>query len=247
MVRAALNASHPVEAAFVCPELIRGPETLEVLERLFADGIPVLRVGVHLACRLAGRAGPDGLAAIAACRSVDLSLLRPGPLARLLVLDAPELAGNLGSLVRCADAAGACGVIVAGGRLRLDHPNVIRASMGTVFSMPVAVAAPSEALDWLRDQRFGLIGAEPGAPTSYRGAQYGSRVAIVLGSERSGLRSFWRAVVDQRVAIPMLGRADSLNVGHAGALLLYEALHRQSISHDPPRAADRTDGENVDA
>lgn len=251
MVRAALNAHHSIEAAFVCPELTRGPEALEVLEQLLADGVPVLRVGTRLAGRLAGRDGPDGLVAIAARRSVDLWSLRPRPVDRLLVLDTPELAGNLGSLIRCADAAGACGVIIVGGQLRLDHPTVIKASMGTVLSTPVAVATPSDALGWLCANRFGLIGADPDVSISYRQARYGARVAMVLGSERSGLSSFWRSAVDQLVAIPMLGQADSLNVGHAGALLLYEALYRQRGAmwrdRDRQLAADRTEREDTDA
>jgi TrmH family RNA methyltransferase len=98
--------------------------------------------------------------------------------------------------------------------------------MGAVFSVPILEMGRTEALEWLRAAGFRLMAADPGAPLSYREADYRGRVAIVLGSERYGLPQFWRDTADVLVSIPMLGIADSLNVGHAAALLLYEALHR---------------------
>jgi RNA methyltransferase, TrmH family len=234
MIQAALSTGTRLEAVFVCPELLRGEGSRDVVEALVAARTPTLRVAERLLRRMVDRDGPDGLAAIAEPRVVALGGLQPTDPARVLVLDGPELPGNVGSLVRCADAVGASAVIVTENRVRLSHPVLIKASMGTVLTMSVTVAEPVEALGWLRRHGFRLVAADVGAPSSYREARYGPRVAIVLGSERTGLSGFWREAADQRVAIPMLGRADSLNVGHAGAVLLYEALHAQHSGQAPP-------------
>jgi RNA methyltransferase, TrmH family len=230
LTRAALDAGLRLEVLLVCPELLRGEESLRLVERSVASGTPTLRVGERLLRRMVDREGPDGLAAVAVRPTFTLADLAPTGTARVLVLDGPELPGNVGSLIRCADAVGACGVIVTNARVRLFHPVLVKASMGTVLSMPTVAASAEEGLSWLRGHRFGLVAADVGAGVSYREARYGSRVAVVLGSERSGLSPFWRQHAEQLVALPMLGRADSLNVGHAGAVLLYEALYAQEPS-----------------
>lgn len=228
-IRAAREAGAAVEAVFVCPELLRGDQSLVLVEQLGSAGATTLSVSARTLARMVDRDGPDGLAAIGHLRTAELPDLRPGPVARVLVLDGLELAGNVGSLVRCADAVGAAGVILTDRRARLNHPMVLKASMGTVFSLPVAPAHPEDALAWLRAHRFHVLVADPAGRTPYRQARYPDRVAVVLGAERSGLNAFWRAAADESVSIPMLGRADSLNVGHAGALLLYEALRQQAL------------------
>lgn len=138
-----------------------------------------------------------------------------------------ELAGNLGTLIRCADGAGATALVLSDRRVRLSHPLVVRASMGTVFSMPLVTAERDAAVAHLRRHGVRAVAADPASRLSYRDADYRGPVAIVLGSERHGLDPVWRASAEEVVSIPMLGVADSLNVGHAAALLLYEALHQQ--------------------
>ena len=234
MIEAALAAGTRLDAVFACPELLRGEVSRGVVAAVFASGVPTVRVAERVLRKMVDRDGPDGLAAIAELHVVPLRRLQPADPARALVLDGPELPGNVGSLVRCADAVGAVAVIVTGNRVRLTHPALVKASMGTVLTMPVTVEQPGEALAWLRRHGFRLVAADVGAPSSYREVRYGRRVAIVLGNERTGLSGFWREAADHRVAIPMLGRADSLNVGHAGAVLLYEALHAQHPGTTPP-------------
>lgn len=234
MIESARAGGSRLDAVFVCPDLLRDEVSRDLVEAVVAAGVPTVRVAERVLRRMVDRDGPDGLAAIAALEVVPLHRLRPADPARALVLDRPELPGNVGTLVRCADAVGAVAVIVTGNRVRLSHPALVKASMGTVLTMSVTVEEPAEALAWLRHHGFGVVAADVGAPSSYRAARYGRRVAIVLGNERTGLSGFWREVADQRVAIPMLGRADSLNVGHAGAVLLYEALHAQHPGTMPP-------------
>ena len=225
----AVAAGVPIDAGFVCPPLVRGPATMVTVDRLAAAGVPVFEVSERVLRRMVDRDGPDGLAAIARLPARSLEGLTVTRASRLLVADSCELAGNLGTLIRCADGAGASAVIVTDRRVRLTHPLVVKASMGTIFTMPVVVA-PSrpDAARWLRGEGATIIGAHPDADVSYRAARYGDGgpVAIVVGSERHGLSPFWRDAADALVSIPMLGAADSLNVGHAAALLLYEALAR---------------------
>jgi TrmH family RNA methyltransferase len=203
-VEAAMAGGIELLAVFVCPAMTdhRLPGAIEVGEKTMR--------------RLVDRDGPDGVAA----------------LARLNPRTMIDLPGNLGTIIRCADGAGAGGVIVTDRRIRLSSPVVVKASMGTLFSLPVVETSPDAAIAWLRANRFRLVAADPAAPTSYRDADYRGRVAVVVGSERHGLAPHWRDAADVRVSIPMLGRADSLNVGHAAALLLYEALRRDELN--PP-------------
>lgn len=230
----AIDASVPVEAVFACVPLLRGDDSTRMLSGLRAAGVPLFEVSERVLRRMVDRDGPDGLAAIARLRPAALTEIPVNEATRIVIADSFELAGNLGTIIRTADGAGAAAVILTDRRVRLTHPLVVKASMGTVFSMPIVVGDRAEVLVWLRDRRFCVIAADPGGMVSYRDAKYHGPVAIVVGSERYGLSPFWREVADVMVSIPMLGVADSLNVGHSAALLLYEALHRQLGSvHDP--------------
>ncbi len=226
-IRAAIAASISISAVFVCPALLRGEEIENVLDRV-GGGVPRLEVSERVLRRVSDRDGPDGLMAIAQLCRTGPSDLAPGAAARIAVADSLERPGNLGTVIRCADGSGATGVIVSDGRLRLTNPTLIKASMGTLFSLPILRMDHEEALDWLRAKEFRVIAAHPLAKLSYREADYSGRVALVVGSERNGLAQFWHKAADLKVSIPMMGVADSLNVGNAAALLLYEALHRQS-------------------
>jgi TrmH family RNA methyltransferase len=211
---------------FFCPELLRGTEGTRLVEQLAGNGVTVLHVSERVLRRMAERDGPDGLAAIARLRPARLADVVVGSETRVVVADRCELVGNLGTLVRCADGAGAAAVLAVDCPFRLSHPLLVKASMGTLFTTPVVAIDRRATMFWLRRQGFRIVAADPEATVSYRDAEYGSPVAIVLGNERHGLAPEWMAEADLVVSIPMLGVADSLNVGHAAALLLYEALRQ---------------------
>ena len=225
-LRAAVDAGAPLDAVYICPSLARGAEGLALVADLERRGVPVVAVSERVLRRMVARDGPDGLAGLGRLRRRSLPDVRRWR--RVVVIDGCDLPGNLGTIVRCADGAGADAVLVTAGRVRLTHPLVLKASMGTVLSMPVIRCAPEAARAWLRRRGVRLVVADPDGPVSYRAADLRGPVAVVVGSERDGVSPFWRAAADQRVAIPMLGRADSLNVGHAAALVLYEVLDQQS-------------------
>jgi len=145
-----------------------------------------------------------------------------------MIADGWDLPGNLGTLIRCADAAGASGVLAVEQGFGLSHPLVLKASMGAALTMPVVAAGRPAATRWLRERGFRIVAADPAGTRSYREVDYQGPLAIVVGSERRGLAPGWLAAADTIAAIPMLGRCDSLNAALAGALLLYEALAHDS-------------------
>jgi TrmH family RNA methyltransferase len=144
------------------------------------------------------------------------------------VLEGVEKPGNLGAVLRSADAAGVSAVIVADGRTDLYNPNAIRASLGTIFTMPLCEAAGGDVLAWLRERRFSILAARVNGAVPYTAVDYRGPTAIVLGSEAAGLSSIWTGDDIQAVRLPMLGAADSLNVSTAAAVLFYEALRQRS-------------------
>jgi len=208
----------------VCPELVRGPATADAVAAARRQGADVVEVGERLLRRLVSRDGPDGVAAIVELPEATLAGRSLAADDRLLVVDGCEIAGNLGSLVRCADAAGVRLVLATSLGTRVTHPAAVKASMGTLFRVPVVESSVPSAVAWLRGQGCEIVAADPGAPCSYRDHAFGTRAAVVVGSERRGLDAGWVTAADAVVSIPMLGAADSLNVGQAAALLLYEAL-----------------------
>jgi TrmH family RNA methyltransferase len=138
-----------------------------------------------------------------------------------------EKPGNVGAVLRSADGAGVSALVVADGRTDLYNPNAIRASLGTIFTLPIAAASAEETLDWLRAQGLVLYAARVDGSIPYTQVDYRLPAAVVLGSEAEGLSGIWHGDNTQAIRLPMLGRADSLNVSAAAAVLFYEALRQR--------------------
>jgi TrmH family RNA methyltransferase len=150
----------------------------------------------------------------------------PNPL--IAIVEAVEKPGNLGAILRTADGAGADAVIAADPRTDLFNPNAIRASLGTIFSLPLAAATTAETLDWLTVRAIRPIATRVDAPLLYSEADLRGPIALVLGSEAGGLTDAWDDPRVTAVRIPMLGSADSLNVSVAAAIVLYEAVRQRA-------------------
>jgi TrmH family RNA methyltransferase len=215
----------PVEL-FFCPELAR-PGELPLLEALRGAGTAVVEVTPAVMEKLAYRQHPGAWLAVAALPRRGLADLDLPPAPLLVVAEAVEKPGNLGAILRSADAAGVDALIVCDRRTDLWNPNVVRASKGTVFQVPVAEADSGEALAWLRARGIRIAAATPAATASMWEADLCGAVAIAVGAEKEGLSPVWLEAADLRVAIPMRGRADSLNVAQAATLLVYEALRQR--------------------
>jgi TrmH family RNA methyltransferase len=172
----------------------------------------------------------DGVVAIVRAPSGSLEALIAGlpadPL--VVVVEAVEKPGNLGAILRTADGAGADAVIAADARTDLFNPNAIRASLGTIFGVPVAAAPSTAVLDALAVAGLRIVAARVDADLAYAGAELRGPLALVLGSEAEGLRAAWDDPRVEPVRIPMRGAADSLNVSVAAAVLLYEAVRQRA-------------------
>jgi TrmH family RNA methyltransferase len=222
----ALDAGVRPRTLYWCPALVAAGQ-LGTADRVAGLGAEVIRLSRPLFEKVAYRQSPDGWLAVVPAVASDLGRLDPGERPLLLVCEGVEKPGNLGAILRTADAAGVTAVIAAGPVTDWGNPNLVRASKGTVFTVPVASAGSSEVLDWLAGRSVPVVAATPDAETPLAEADLGGGVAIAVGSEKDGLSGPWLERAATRVRIPMLGRADSLNVATAAAVLLYEALRQR--------------------
>ncbi|MEX2540956.1 MAG: RNA methyltransferase [Trueperaceae bacterium] len=225
-VERALSAGVPLNELLVAPELMR-PEGLALASRVESSKIRVTELGGTAFGRVSMREHPDGVLAVAPTWRTELGELELGQAPLLLVLEGLEKPGNLGALLRTTDAVDADAVFVTGKGTDPFNPNVIRSSMGSVFSRPLVTAGESELQEFLRDHDVRVIAAAPAAKKPYWDADLRGAVALVLGTEHQGLGDGWLNGAAERVHVPMSGSADSLNVATTGALLLYEALRQR--------------------
>jgi len=172
---------------------------------------------------------PDGILAVAPQPKLTLSALDCPSNALFLIAEGLEKPGNLGAILRSADAAGVDGIILCDSQTDVCNPNVIRASRGAFFSVPMAQATTESALHWLRDHAIQIVAATPAATQNYFEVDLRSASAIAVGAEHSGLSDRW--FDDIQVVIPMVGQVDSLNVAQSASILLFEAVkQRMAIS-----------------
>ena len=225
-VERALEAGVPVLEVLLAPELA-GPETLALASTAEARGLPVNELTGTAFGRLSVRENPDGMLAVAETWTVEPEQLQLPDDPLLLVLDGLEKPGNLGALLRTADAVDADAVFVTGPGTDPFNPNVIRASMGSVFSRPLVQLGGERLRHFLAAAGVRTVATSPSAAKPFWDASLAGPTAIVLGTEHEGLGVEWLETADERVHIPMAGLADSLNVATAGALLLYEALRQR--------------------
>ncbi|GHO44221.1 TrmH family RNA methyltransferase [Ktedonospora formicarum] len=226
-IQAAFDAGLEICCLFICPERLRGNEAHAFIYQVSQRGFPLYQVSEKVLHAMVDWEGPDGLAAMACLRHYNLSSLSLNQCSTLLILDGLQIPGNIGTVIRCADGAGANGIIITNRRQRLTHPKLVRASMGSLFALPVIESDIDTTFTWLKHHQFQIVTTNPEASISFRQARYSKRTAIVMGNEREGISHAWFEHHDLSVSIPMRGRADSLNVGNAAVLMLYEVLHQQ--------------------
>ena len=214
---------------YFSPEHFLGSNEFPLLESLAASGVKVTRLAPHLLEKVSYRDRPEGLIAVAVMRRHDLELLPEFDAPLYLVAETIEKPGNLGSMLRSADAAGADALIVCEKKTDLYNPNVIRASTGAIFSVPVGVCDNESAMAYLRARNVKILAATPHTDFKYTDVDLTQPVAIVVGAEQTGLTDFWMDQADLKVNIPMLGKIDSLNVASAATILLYEAARQREF------------------
>ena len=223
----AMKSGIEIAEAFVCQDLINSPERDEAAGSLEDAAASCSTVSADVYAKLAFGDNEDGLVAVAVSpqRSLESIELPPQPL--VAVLESLEKPGNVGAILRTADAAGVDAVIVADGATDLYNPNTIRASMGTVFAPHVCTASTKQTLRQLQEWKLPIIATLPDAEQLYTEIDYRGGAAIVLGSEATGLSEQWQVGDITGVRLPMRGIADSLNVSATAAVMFYEALRQR--------------------
>ena len=226
----AVEAGAAIEVLIVAPDLLRHPGAAAMVAGQEAAGVPVARLSAELFGRIADRDGPSGLAAIvrAAPRALGDLAVRQDSL--FAALHEPGNPGNLGTIIRTASAAGAAGVILIGSSADQYDPAAVKASMGALFSMPVARAgSAAEFLRWADDVGVTVAATSARGSVTCWEADLPLPLALLLGSEGTGLPDDLLDAADLRVAIPMTGTAESLNLAVAAGILLYEVRRRTGL------------------
>jgi TrmH family RNA methyltransferase len=229
-VARALDGGVTLVEAFVAAEAPADPELAALLARLAAIDVPLVPVAPKLLGMLAYGERASGIVAVATAPDTSLPALQlslPAPLVG--ILEDVEKPGNLGAVCRSADGAGLDALIAAGSAGSVDpwNPNAVRASLGTVFTLAVAVATTADVLAWLRENDLRIVAARVDGSVPYTEVDMAGPVALVLGSEARGLTDAWSGSDVTAVRLPMHGRADSLNVAAAAAILFYEARRQR--------------------
>ena len=224
----ALAAGIRLLEVFACESLCRSDEARQVLTSLSSSDAALYAVAEPVFAKLAFGDRGEGLVAVAETPQVHLDRIHLPSHPLVAVLEGVEKPGNVGAVLRSADAAGVSALVVAGARTDLHNPNAIRASLGTIFSVPVAAATTLQTLAWLRQRGLPIFCARVDGAIPYDRADFRGPAAIVLGSEAQGLSNPWCGDDVTAVRLPMHGAADSLNVSATAAVLFYEALRQRS-------------------
>lgn len=243
-----VNAGYSIDTIFLCRDILDesklsadGRSNADVdAEQLLKKASSLVEVSRNLYDRIAYRGGTEGLIALVKCRNLHLSDLcftdkagakkgsnmNTAPL--LVIVESVEKPGNLGAILRTADAAGADAVIVCDPLTDIYNPNLIRSSVGAFFSVPCVVCASDECISFLKSNHIQILTAQLQDSHLYYDTPMTIPTAIVMGTEATGLSQQWRCAADAHIRIPMLGQVDSLNVSVSAAILLFEAVRQRS-------------------
>lgn len=225
----AFNCGFIPQTLLTAPELASQPLTFDSAETPWVEPVETLTLSRAVFEKISHRENPDGWMGIFPTPKLSLDQIQLSNPALVLVAESLEKPGNLGAILRTADACHADAVLVCDPRVDVWNPNVIRASRGAVFAMPVVEINSSEAVTWLKSNKMRILAATPSATEIYTNVKLTESIAIVVGTEDEGLTDFWMQQADLKVKIPMLGKVNSLNVSIASALLLYEAVRQRTI------------------
>ena len=208
-----------IEQLYICEELLRTPINIKAS---FTE-----TVSTEVFEKIAYREGSDGLLAVAIPKYKSLADFHPKKNPLVIVLETVEKPGNLGAVMRTADAAGVDAVIVADPKTDLFNPNAIRASIGCIFSVPVYACSTEECIKWLKDNKINIYCTYLKASIDYLDADFTKPTALVMGTEATGISDAWVEAADQNIIIPMNGIADSLNVSVTTAIVTFEAIRQR--------------------
>lgn len=219
-----INAGYEVQTIFADCE-----KCGDALKNIPTDGIEVVEVSSRVYEKIAYRGSTEGMVAVVKTRQHTLKDLEKGmgenPL--YIVLESVEKPGNMGAILRSADAAGVDGVIICDPLTDLYNPNLIRASIGAIFTVPTVACTSEECIAWLKEKGIQILTAQLQDSSLYYDTDMKRPTAIVMGTEATGLTTQWREAADRHIRIPMFGKLDSLNVSVSSAILMFEAVRQR--------------------
>lgn len=225
-----IEAGYVPYSLFICPDILPESDRKEIetaVERCGAD-CNMIEIPQHLYDKVAYRGGTEGVIAELRCKKMDLSGLKLKENPLVVILESVEKPGNLGAVLRSADASGVDAVIVCDPLTDMYNPNLIRSSIGAIFTVPVVTATSEETVKWLKDNNIKIYTAQLQDSEWYYDTDMKGGTAIVMGTEATGLTDIWRQAADAHIKIPMLGKLDSLNVSVSAAILMFEAVRQRN-------------------
>ncbi len=223
----ALDGNHPVHELYCCPDLFRDRNEDAIARRCSDRGVDVLECTEAVFRKMAYGDRADGLLAVASLVGTELTALDLPDHALVVVAESIEKPGNLGAILRSADAAGVHAVLVCDRCTDVSNPNVVRASTGTVFSVPIVECSTDDALAWLGGNGLRTVASTPQADRLLSDVDFTRSAAVIVGREDTGLSRTWLDAADMTVRIPMFGSADSLNAAVSTTIVLYEAVRQR--------------------
>lgn len=227
-----VEAGYEPHTFFICRDIITEKEFDSILgaveENFCGMMCQIIEIPQHLYDKVAYRGGTEGVIAEMHCKEMTLDSLKLKKNPLVVVLESVEKPGNLGAVLRSADASGVDAVIVCDPLTDMYNPNLIRSSIGAIFTVPVATATSEEAIVWLKNNGIKIYTAQLQDSEWYYDTDMKGGTAIVMGTEATGLTNVWRKAADAHIKIPMLGRLDSLNVSVSAAILMFEAVRQRN-------------------
>lgn len=221
-----LSAGYEIDSLFYCPQ-IADNGALEQIQCVLPSN-RCYEINSDIYQKVAYRGGTEGVIAEVRTRNLKLKDLKLSPSPLIMVLESVEKPGNLGAILRSADASGVDAVIVCDPLTDLFNPNLIRSSIGAVFTVPTVACSSSECIGFMKEHGIQILTAQLQDSSLYYATDMRRPTAIIMGTEATGLTQQWRDAADAHIRIPMLGRLDSLNVSVSAAILMYEAVRQRS-------------------
>jgi TrmH family RNA methyltransferase len=227
-IRLALKAGFTITNLIYCKEII--PENdLKELSSLSVTQMDLSEVPVEIYNRIAYRKDHEGALALANPKRIQFQNLKLGSSPLILVLESVEKPGNLGALLRTADAANLDAVIICDPQTDIYNPNAIRSSLGCIFTLPLVTSTTQETIVWLRLNHIRILCTALTATRFYHETDLRGPAAIIMGSEANGLSKAWLDEADELIKIPMNGKIDSMNVSASAAVVIFEALRQRKF------------------
>ncbi len=225
-IELAIKGNYEIETILFLPELISETKLKKIV---VSSAVEKIEISKEVYQKLAYRDTTEGILAVAKTKSLQLSDLNLPQNPLILVMESIEKPGNIGAILRTCDAAKVDAVILANPKTDLYNPNIVRSSLGCLFTNQIATATTEETINYLVENKIDFYSATLQNSTSYHTQNYTTPTALVVGTEATGLSQLWRDKATQNIIIPMQGAIDSMNVSVAAAILIFEAKRQRGF------------------